>query len=170
MRLSLAIAQDTDPTDSQPLSARGEPQITDGETGRIKLDVSDTGFAEHAGTEALAFARDDDIQRRFDNSLELERKKLLAAGAGELRGVFDPLLLEQAFDCAPPFEITHDDEVPWLREADAGGVMGGDEYAREHGVGYRIGPERADVTAAKNRLVEAVARGRGEGVAVALAS
>ena len=73
---------------------------------------------------------------------------------------------EYFFHAAALFDAAHDDEVPRLRKADAGGMMGRDQHAREHLVGNRIGNELADVAAAEDCLVQPALECVGEGVAI----
>src|SRR5258708_4549013 len=160
------VAQDADPSDAEALGARGQPQVLDRQASRVDLDVADAGFAEHGGAEAIGFAGDDKVERSFEDALELEREIFFAALAAELSGVLLALRFENFFDAAAALEVAHDDEVPRLREADAGRMVSGDEDAREHLIGNWIGDEFADVAAAEDGLVEAAFEGVGETVAI----
>src|SRR5208282_1997591 len=146
------VANDADPSDAESLRARSQPEVLDRQTGRIDLHVADADFAQHAGTEAVRLAGDDQVERGFENSFELEREKFLAARAAELRGIALALLIEHPPDFAPALEIAHDEEVPWLCEPDAGRVMGRDQYARQDFVGNRVAQELPHIAAAENRL------------------
>jgi hypothetical protein len=127
----------TQPTPSP--SARRQPQVVDGETGRIDLDLANADFAEHRGSEAIELAGDDQVEQCFENAIELECEKLAQTIAGKLRGVDRALLLEDAFDLAPALRVAHHEKIPGLRETDAGRVMRGDDHAREHFVRHRVG-------------------------------
>ena len=154
---------------AQALGARGEPQIFDCQTRGINLDIADAGLAEHGGTEAIGLAGDDKVERSFEDAFELEREVFFAARAAELGRILLALAFENFLHAAAPLEAAHDDEVPRLREADAGGMMGRSQHARQHLVGNRIGSELPHVAAAKDRFVEAALECVGKGVRIARA-
>ena len=150
----------------EPLGARGQPHVFDCQARRINLDVADAGLAEHGGAEAIGLAGDDKVERSFEDSFELEREIFFAALAAELGRILLALGFENFFHAAALLDAAHQDEVPRLREADAGGMMRGDQHAREHFVGNWIGDELADVAAAEDRLVKAALERVGECVAI----
>src|SRR5205807_1917438 len=97
--------QNTDPSHANAFGARREPQVFHRKARRVDLDVGDADFAEHRRAQTFRLARDDQVERRFENSLQREGEKLLTALAGELRRIFRAFFFEHALDLTPAFEV-----------------------------------------------------------------
>ena len=91
-------------------------------------------------------------------TLQLERQEFFAPLARELRRVAQAFLLEDALDLAPALGVAHDDEIPGLRETDAGRMMGRDQHPCQHFVRYGIGKKLAHIAPRENGLVKTTAR------------
>ena len=93
-------------------------------------------------------------------------ERYLSPLAAELGRVFGVLGFKDLLHAAPLFATSHHDEIPRLRKANAGRMMGPDKHACEHFVGNRIRNEFADIAAAEDGLVEAALEGVGESEAI----
>src|SRR5208283_2961882 len=104
----ILIAHDTHPSDTEAFGARGEPQVLDREAGGIDLDVAQADLAEDTRPEALRLACHDEVERRLEDALELEREEFFAARPFELLRIFRTLFLEDALHFAAALEVAHD--------------------------------------------------------------
>ena len=89
----------------------------------------------------------DNHERGYSRGLRDPLRPSFAPLAGKLIGVLEALLREHFVHPPPALHIPHDYEIPWLREADAGRVMGRGQDAGERLVGYRLVGELTNVPA-----------------------
>lgn len=144
----LALVEEADPAHAEALGARGEPEVLDreggGVRGHLRLGVPAEGVAAAAG----GVGGDDDVHRGVEDGLDLEFLELLRPALGQRLGVGLALALGELVHRPPGLGGADDDEVPGLRVADAGRVVGGLQDAQQHLVRDGVGTEAvADVAA-----------------------
>ncbi|AMX99448.1 hypothetical protein A4R29_08050 [Mesorhizobium ciceri biovar biserrulae] len=166
-RLSL---DDAHPADANALGTRGQPEILHRADGAVEIHLRIVPASQRRTFRALPVASDADVERALADAFQLElavqrlffrldrRQFLLARGQEQVAHPFASL------------DVTNDNEIPWLHEADRWRMMGGKQQPRQHVVIDRGGQEMAAHVAPREHgaidriariLVESIVNGSG---------
>ena len=150
-----ALLIEGDPAHSPSLCCAGEPQILDGEAHRIQAGVRDGVTAEDARRSPVGVVGDDDAQARLGDAVDLDPGERACPFAFQGCGEPVTLGLHVCMEGAPRIRVSHDDEVPWLRQSDARGGMGcGQDPVKDGRVDRFAGKFSTDISAAEDDVVE----------------
>ena len=150
---------------TQPLGARGEPQVLHGADAAVQVHGFHVGAPHHHRAGAFAVAGDANADGRLNDAFELEALVHRALLAFEHIGRLGMRLGKSVVHAAFGVLRLHHQKIPRLHEAQRGRVVRRREDAAEHLVGHRRGQKLpAHIAARKNGVVNGVAGLLCEGV------
>lgn len=161
--LQRRMVQDADPSDSDPLRPRRQPEILNRAAGTIQIGIAHRGTPQHVPATALAGAGHAKIHRRLFDALELEAAIEIGSGSC-ISGRRPPIhFIKQRLDLSFRGRFSDNHKVPRLHESDRAGMMRRGQQSHQHIVRNRrrqIIP--ADIPALEDRPVHRLSLKLGE--------